>query len=71
MRAERKWINFNFSLLLNLEMMNNKEPAIKKRIPAINNGGIEEIAKRIARYVDPHIIYTATKADSNFKRDPL
>ena len=32
------------------------EPAMRKRIPAMRNGGMVSMAMRMARYVEPHIV---------------
>ncbi|GAB3303071.1 hypothetical protein GCM10027348_30580 [Hymenobacter tenuis] len=37
-------------------------------MPAISKGGIESIAKRMPRYVEPQIIYTAAKASNKETR---
>ncbi len=42
--------------------MNRITPEIKKRIPAERNGGMLSTAKRIARYVEPQTMYSASKA---------
>src|ERR671936_2724865 len=38
------------------------KPARKNRAPAIRNGGIDWIAKRMPRYVEPQIRYNAANA---------
>src|SRR5437867_12389554 len=37
-------------------------PAMRNLVPAMRKGGIVSIAKRIARYVDPQIMYTDVSA---------
>ena len=47
--------------------MNNKRPAVKKRIATINKAGISSIATRMKKYVDPQTIYTIANAITTFK----
>jgi hypothetical protein len=51
--------------------MYNTPPATRNLELAINKGGNVSFAKRTARYVEPHITYTAKKADINLIVDGL
>ena len=46
-----------------------REPAIRKRADAMRRGGIVSMAKRMARYVDPHTTYTTPKAPRSLNVD--
>jgi hypothetical protein len=42
---------------------------MRYRVPAMKKGGISVTPIRIARYVDPQMIYTAAKAAANCARE--
>ena len=46
--------------------INSIVPENRKRIPADKNGGMVSTVNRIARYVEPQTVYTASKATQIF-----